>query len=216
MIEEKGISQRKACSWAGLSRNALKEPVVVKEKDTDLRARIEDLSKRHKHWGVLKIHRRLVKQGHRVNHKRVRRLYRLLGLGLRRKSRKRLPEAFRQPLPKATAWGDCWSLDFTSDSLQDGRKFRTLNVLDDYSREALGIEVDFSLPAQRVTRFLDRLVAHQGKPRRCARTTGRSLSVRNCRLGANSTRWNCIASSRVSPLKMPTLNDLMGPFDEKC
>lgn len=172
MMKEKGISQRKACSWAGLSRNALKEPVAVKEKDTVLRGRIEDLAKRHKHWGVLKIHRRLVKQGDRVNHKRVRRLYRLLGLGLRRKSRKRLPEAFRQPLPKATAWGDCWSLDFTSDSLQDGRKFRTLNVLDDYSREALGIEVDFSLPAHRVIRFLDRLVAHQGKPRRLRSDNG--------------------------------------------
>lgn len=176
-MEEKGISQRKACSWAGLSRNAMKEPLAVKEKDTALSARIEHLAKRHKHWGVLKIHRRLVKQGGRVNHKRVRRLYRLLGLSLRRKSRKRLPEAFRQPLPKATACGECWSLDFTSDSLQDGRKFRTLNVLDDYSREALGIErgrpaVDFSLPAHRVTRFLDRLVAHQGKPQRLRSDNG--------------------------------------------
>ncbi|WP_461137129.1 IS3 family transposase [Spirosoma lituiforme] len=98
---------------------------------------------------VLKIYRRLRKQGELVNHKKVRRLYRSLGLSLRRKTKKRLPEAVRKPLPKATACNQCWLLDFTSDNLTGGRKFRTLNVVDDYNREALGIEVDYSLPAQR-------------------------------------------------------------------
>ena len=172
LIDQKHISQRKACRWVGLSRNALAEPVVIKEKDKAMSLRIEQLARRHKHWGVLKVYRRLRKQGELINHKRVRRLYRSLGLSLRRKTKKRLPEAVRKPLPKATACNQCWSLDFTSDNLTGGRKFRTLNVVDDYNREALGIEIDYSLPARRVTGLLDQLVERYGKPERLRSDNG--------------------------------------------
>lgn len=177
LIAEKRISQRKACHWVGLSRNALKEPVVIKENDKGLQDRVRQLAKRYKHWGLLKIHHKLRKQGEAANHKRVRRLYRLAGLNLPRRLRKRLPESVRQPLPKATACNCCWSLDFTapadrSDSLADGRKFRTLNVIDDYNREVLGVEVDYSLPAGRVLRLLDNLVERYGKPTRLRSDNG--------------------------------------------
>lgn len=172
MVDYKQISQRKACHWVGLSRNAVAEPAAIRDKDKALCCRIEQLARRHKQWGVLKIYRRLRKQGELVNHKRVRRLYKKLGLSLRRKTKKRLPEAVRKPLPKATACNQCWSLDFTSDHLTRGRKFRTLNVVDDYNRQALGIEVNYSLPAQRVTRLLDRLVEQYGKPERLRSDNG--------------------------------------------
>lgn len=138
LIDQKRISHRKACRWrsrvrVGLSRNALAEPAIIKQKDKVLSSQIEQLARRHKHWGVLKIYGRLRKLGELVNHKRVRRLYKKLGLSLRRKTKKRLPDAVRQPLPKATACNQCWSLDFTSDNLTGGRKFRTLNVVDDYN-----------------------------------------------------------------------------------
>lgn len=131
MVAEKRISQRKACRGTGLSRNSMAEPGALNEKDQPLRDRINAVAKRYKHWGVLKIHRKLRKQGETANHKRVRRLYRLAGLTLLRKVKKRLPEAVRRPLPKAIACNGWWALDFTSDRLADGRKFRTLNVLDD-------------------------------------------------------------------------------------
>jgi putative transposase len=172
MVAEKQISQRKACRWTGLSRNSLTEPVAVKEKDQGLQDRIKAVAKRYKHWGLLKIYRKLRKQGETANHKRIRRLYRLAGLNLPRKVKRRLPASVRQPLPKPQACNGCWSLDFTADALRDGRKFRTLNVLDDYSREALGIEVDYSLPAQRVTRLLDQLVERYGKPERLRSDNG--------------------------------------------
>lgn len=172
MVAEKRISQRKACRWVGLSRNALKEPPAVKEKDKPLQERIRQVANRYKHWGLLKIHHKLRKQGETANHKRVRRLYRLAGLSLPRKLKKRLPEAVRQPLPKARACNQCWSLDFTADGLTDGRTFRTLNVIDDYNRELLGIEIDYSLPAGRVTRLMDRLVERYGKPERIRSDNG--------------------------------------------
>lgn len=81
----------------------MSEPVAVKEKDRLLQTRIGEVAQRYKHWGLLKIHRKLRKQGETANHKRVRRLYRMAGLTLPRKLKKRLPEAVRQPLPKASA-----------------------------------------------------------------------------------------------------------------
>jgi len=153
-------------------RNTLNKPEVVKDKDTALKQRIEVLAQGHKQWGVLKIYRRLRKQSECVNHKRVRRLYRFSGLNLRRKTPKRLLEAIRKPLVQATHCNECWSLDFISDSLQDGHKFRTLNVQNDYSREAFGVEIDFSLPAKGVTRLLDQLVAKRGKPKRLRSDNG--------------------------------------------
>lgn len=177
MMDHKQVSQRKACSWVGLSRNAMAEPAAIKEKDFALCRRIKQLARKHKHWGVLKIYSRLRKQGQLVNHKRVRRLYKSLGLSLQRKTKKRLPDAVRQPLPKATACNECWSLDFTCDTLTGGRKFRTLNVVDDYNREALGIEIDYSLPSLRVIRFLNQLVERYGKPARLRSDNGWSATA---------------------------------------
>lgn len=193
MVSEKKVSERRACRWVGISRNALQEPVAVRENDMALKERIETLAHQHKQWGVLKIHRRLRKQGEQVNHKRVRRLYRLSGLNLRRKTRKRLPDAVRKPLVKASVCNECWSLDFTSDSLVDGRKFRTLNIIDDYNREALGIEIDFSLPAKRVTRLLDRIVAKRGRPRSLRSDNGPEFISEElqswCRANEVELRW---------------------------
>lgn len=172
MVDYKHISQRKACRWVGLSRNAITEPVVLKEKDKILSKRIEQLARRHKLWGVLKIYRLLRKQGEMVNHKRVRRLYRNLGLSLRPKTKKRMIADERQSLPRVTSCNQCWSLDFTTDSLTGGRRFRTLNVVDDYNRQALGIAIDYSLPTLRVIRLLNQLVEQYGKPERLRTDNG--------------------------------------------
>lgn len=93
--------------------------------------------------------------GHRWNHKRVRRVYCELGLNQRIKPKKRLPTRHPKPLMQPARRNACWSVDFMSDSLIDGRTFRTFNVIDDFNREALWVEVDTSLPAQRIARVLE-------------------------------------------------------------
>lgn len=99
-----------------------------------------------------------------MNHKRVHRLYQALERGLRTKRRKKRTAETRAPLPAAVRPNEHWSMDFMADRLADGRAYRLLKVIDDYSRECLGIAVDQSLTAQRVTELLDRLVAERGKP----------------------------------------------------
>jgi putative transposase len=93
-------------------------------------------------------------------------VYKLLKLNIRRKIKRRLPERVKQPLMVPEALNQAWSMDFMSDSLVDGRRFRLLNIIDDYNRESLWIEVDTSLPSLRVIRVLERLVELRGKPLR--------------------------------------------------
>jgi transposase InsO family protein len=114
-------------------------------------------------FGLCFLHLRNVK-GHPWNHKRVYRIYCALELNLRIKPRKRLKRDKPEALAVPDAPNMTWSMDFMADRLGDGRQFRLLNVLDDFNREGLGIEVDFSLPAERVIRSLDRIIEWRGKP----------------------------------------------------
>ena len=85
-------------------------------------------------------------------------------LNIRRRAKKRLPERIKQPLYVPSSPNQVWSIDFMSDSLADSRRFRLLNVIDDFNRESLAVEVDTSLPCQRVIRVLNRIIAQRGKP----------------------------------------------------
>jgi putative transposase len=139
---------------------------------------LEDLVVRHPAIGFWKCYYRLRRQGIRCNHKRLYRVYKLLKLNVRRRRKRRLPERVREPLLVPAALNEGWSMDFMSDSLVDGRKFRVLNIIDDYNRESLALEIDTSLPALRVIRVLARLVESRGKPNVIREwITARSLSV---------------------------------------
>ncbi len=163
-----GLSQRRACQAVGLARSGWGsggKAATRAAADEPVRAALQALVERHPGWGFWKYHHRLRKNGLVVNHKRLWRLYQALGLQLgKRRKKRRLPERLKQPLLVPAQPNVCWSLDFTSDALTDGRRFRTLNVLDDFNRQVLGIEVDFSLPAGRVVRLLAQLVEQHGRP----------------------------------------------------
>ncbi len=114
--------------------------------------------------GFWKLYGRIRNEGYQWNHKRLHRVYKMMGLNIRRKARKRLPARVKQPLEVPEKLNQSWSMDFMNDSLMSGRRFRTLNLIDDYNREALAIEVDTALPAERVIRVLEETVEFRGKP----------------------------------------------------
>jgi len=124
------------------------------------------LAHRHPELGFGQLYKRIHRQGHRWNHKRIYRVYCALKLNKRRRGKQRLPTRHPLPLAVSQSVNACWSADFMSDALWNGRRFRTFNVVDDFNREALAIEVDFSLPARRVIETLERLAAWRGYPQK--------------------------------------------------
>lgn len=123
------------------------------------------LTQTYRRWGfgLCFLYLRNVK-GFDWNHKRVYRIYKELELNLRIKPKRRIKRDKPEALSAPQAVNQVWSMDFMSDSLTDGRALRTFNVIDDYNREALGIEVDLSLPSERVKRALDQIIEWRGKP----------------------------------------------------
>jgi putative transposase len=170
-ISEHGLSERQACRLLGISRTGFRyEP--RRPDDGEIIARLQDLAERKPRWGLVKMVGRLRLDGYHWNHKRIRRVYRQLQLHIRVRPKKRLPSRSPQPLAVPDAANRCWSIDFMHDSLVSGRTFRTLNVIDDFNREVLAIEIDTSLPAAPVIRVLDALAAWRGYPKQLRSDNG--------------------------------------------
>lgn len=160
---EYGTSQRRACRALGMHRATCRYE-ARREDGRVIRQRLRCLAEERPRFGYRRLHDLMRREGLAVNHKRVYRLYRLEALAVRRKKRKRVAHGRRQPLARPTAPNQRWSMDFLCDQLADGRRFRILTVLDELTRESLALEVDTSLPGQRVTRVLDRIAEKRGYP----------------------------------------------------
>lgn len=173
-IVEHGLSERWACDTVNLNRCTYRYP-VRKSEDDQIVHELRQLAQQPPRWGCGKMTHYLKNQGHGWNHKRIRRVYRDLALNLHRKPKKRLAARTAQTLVVPERSNHTWSLDFMSDSLANGRTFRTLNVIDDFNREALWIEVDTSLPAERVVIVLERLVRERALPQQIRMDNGPEL-----------------------------------------
>lgn len=157
-------SERRACRWLGFHRSAVRY-VPEHRDDAALRARLRELAEEHPRWGAPMLLWKLRQEGIRDNHKRVRRLYRLEGLAVRRRGRKRVAVA-RVEVPGATCPNEHWAMDFMRDTLSNGRAFRALTLVDACTRECPVIEVDVSLGGARVVAVLERLRLTRGLPER--------------------------------------------------
>jgi putative transposase len=165
------ISERRACRIAGVPRSSCRYRSVAADQIA-LRLRLRDLAATRVRYGYRRLHILLRREGWRVNHKRVYRLYREEGLGIRVKRRKKLASATRVLPPPATQPFERWSLDFLSDSLADGRRFRVLTIVDNVSRVSPAIAIGTSLTGERVVALLDRLRSTVGVPQRIAIDNG--------------------------------------------
>ena len=164
-VARRGVSIALACRTFDVSETCYRYSPKLSDENEQIADLLVGLTAAKKTWGfgLCFLYLRNVR-GYGWNHKRVYRIYRELELNLRIKPRKRLKRDKPDALTVPTCPNMTWSMDFMADRLGDGRAFRLLNVLDDFNREGLGIEVDFSLPAERVIRSLNRIIEWRGTP----------------------------------------------------
>ena len=165
-VQQHGVSIKAACQAFQISQACYRYVARRNIEDDEIAQWLLRLTDNNRNWGfgLCFLYLRNVR-GFLWNHKRVYRVYRELELNLRIKPRKRLVRGKPEPLTVPETYNEVWSMDFMHDQLEDGRSIRLLNVIDDFNREALGIEVDFSLPAHRVIRVLTQVIAWRGKPK---------------------------------------------------
>ena len=161
--ESLGLSERKACWLVNISVSSYRYH-LKSEDDEVLRKRLRELAEQRKRFGSPRLHILLKREGLVINDKRTERIYREEGLPLRRKRRRKGAAGVRVALPYAEHPNQHWSMDFVSDSIVTGRRFRALTVVDNFSRECPAIEVDISLGGARVVTVLDRLSEVRGLP----------------------------------------------------
>lgn len=208
LTEEHMLSERQACAAVRLARSTAR----YRERpahDEDLIEALGQLTQKHPAIGVWQCHHRLRMMGHAWNFKRVYRVYTALGLNIRRRARKRLPARAKQSLFQPSVPDQVWSIDFMHDSLWDGRTFRLLNVIDDYNREVLAIEVDTSLPALRVIRVLEQLKTVRPLPKMIRTDNGPEF------ISSKLDQWcraNKITLAYIQPGK-PTQNAYVERFN---
>jgi putative transposase len=165
MCEEHGVSVKRACQAAQLSRAAYYRPEANRAaRDQEVVEALNEIVATDLRWGFWKCFDRLRQMGRPWNHKRVYRVYCQMRLNQKRRAKKRLPTRERQPMFATQTINAVWALDFMHDTLYRGRTFRTLNVIDEADRGCLGIDLATSIPAARVIRFVDQLLEIHGKP----------------------------------------------------
>jgi putative transposase len=164
IIVERGVSQRRACRLVNLHRSVGRYN-ALDQNDKPLKEKIISLAHERKRFGYRRIHILLKKEGFKVNHKRVYRLYSESDLKVRRRGGRKRALGSRLPIKQLNSPNERWSLDFVSDALADGRRIRILTIVDDFTRECLKMVVDTSLSGKRVVRELSSLIIHKGVPK---------------------------------------------------
>jgi putative transposase len=174
-IEEKDYSQRRACLLVGMAPKTYRY-VSRRPDDGEVRVRLRALANERRRFGYRRLHILLAREGHRLNHKKLFRLYRAERLGVRRRGVRKRALGTRAPMALPQGKNQRWSLDFVSDALACGRRFRVLAVVDDFTRECLALVADTSLSGLRVGRELDRIVALRGRPAMIVSDNGTELT----------------------------------------
>lgn len=214
-MDEKSYSQRRACGLIGLEPKTYRY-ASRRSDDAELRLRLKVLASERRRFGYRRLHILLKREGVRLNHKKLFRLYREERLTVRRRGGRKRALGTRAPMTLPQGPNQRWSLDFVSDMLADGRRFRVLVVVDDFTRECLALIVDTSLSGIRVARELDALLAVRNRPLMIVSDNGTELTSRAILQWQEDQRveWHYIAPGK--PMQNGFVESLNGRFRDEC
>jgi len=209
------LSERWACTIVGLCRNSYRYQAKPKN-DEEIRSRLRELAEQRRKFGAPRLHTLLRREGRLINHKRTERLYREEGLSLRLKKRRKRISHLRVVMDRPERINQHWSMDFVSDSLYNGRRFRVLTVVDDLSRECPVLEVDHSLTGKRVTRVLERITLTCGLPEAITVDNGPEFISKALDLWAfeNNVKLRFIQPGK--PTQNAYIESFNGKFRDEC
>lgn len=216
LLSEKGASERLACQLVGIERKTHRRQLVSTE-DTELKLCIEKLAQEKPRYGYKRLTLLIRKEGQLVNHKKVYRIYKELNLAVRAKKRKKLKTCSRGSITLlTTAENQIWSMDYQSDQLATGRRFRCLNLIDNYTRECLAIEADTSLPSGRVVATLDRLKQLRGLPQKIMVDNGPEFRSRTMQKWALNNKVELHFIDPGKPMQNGIIESFNGRVRDEC
>ena len=204
-----GVSQRRACQALNIDRSTVRY-VSTRPDDAPLRAAMKAVASERRQFGYRRIHLMLERQGIVMNQKKLRRLYREEKLQVRRRGGPKRALGTRRPMSVPDRPNARWSLDFVSDAFTDGRRFRVLAVVDDYTRECLALVADTSLSGVRVVRELDAVIARRGRPDTIISDNGAELTSMAVLRWCQETGWNGTTLRPASPRRTHSSNASTG------
>jgi len=209
------VSERRACSALGVDRTSVRYR-SRRPDDAQLRARLRELAVQRRRFGYRRLHILMIREGLVMNHKKLRRLYREEGLQVRRRRGRKRALGTRAPMAIPQGPNQRWSLDFQSDALSDGRRFRIFAVVDDFTRECLALVADTSLSSLRVARELDAIVTVRGRPATCLSDNGTELTSRAILRWSQQMQveWHYIAPGK--PQQNAFIESFLGRLRDEC
>ena len=213
--ENHQFSERRACDVVGLCRSSCRYQAIPKN-DEEIRSRLRELAEQRRKFGAPRLHTLLLRAGYQINHKRTERLYREEGLSLRLKRRKKRTSHLRVVLDRPERVNQHWSMDFVSDNLFSGRRFRVLTVVDDFSRECPVLEADHSLTGQRVSRVLDRVALTRGLPEVITVDNGPEFISKALDLWAFENKVKLRFIQPGKPVQNAFIESFNGKFRDEC
>ncbi len=215
LMEIHQVSQRRACDVLRVDRSSMRYQ-SRRGDDVDLRDAIKRVSRERRRFGYRRIHVMVAREGFQVNHKKLRRIYAEEKLQVRRRGGRKRALGTRRPMVLPDGPNQRWSLDFVSDAFTDGRRFRILTVVDDYTRENVALIADTSLSGQRVTRELNKAIAERGAPKTIVSDNGTEFTSMAILKWVQDTGidWHYIAPGK--PQQNGFIESFNGKLRDEC
>jgi putative transposase len=211
-----GMSERRACRLAGLSRDAFRHPPTASEYTIVLSQKIVDLARVRRRFGYRRIHDLLRREYPTVNHKKIYRLYSEAKLTVQRRKKAKRPIAGPRRLQIAQAVNEVWSMDFVSDALASGRRLKCLTVADDFTHESVDIAVDYGMGGLYVTRILDQAARFRGYPKAVRTDNGPEFTSRAFMSWAHLHGIEHLLIQPGRPMQNGYIESFNGKFRDEC